>query len=82
MERTLLYSLLAVEHARRHLIARWPQSAYKEAALRAIESSIQSLTFGQTAVSFRCMTCLKSGKLATMPASMRPVMQSEASKAA
>jgi len=82
MERKLLYSFLAVEHARRHLIASWPQSAYKEASLRAIESSIQSLTVGQTAVIFTCMACLKSGKLATMPSSMRPVIQSEASKAA
>jgi|KBSMisStandDraft_5_1062788.scaffolds.fasta_scaffold2235378_1 hypothetical protein len=82
MERKLLYSLLAVEHARRHLIASWPPSAYKEASLKAIESSIQSLTVGQTAVLFRCMACLKSGKLATMPSAMRPAMHSEASKAA
>ena len=82
MEPKILYSLLAAEHARLHLIARWPQSAYKEATLKAIASSIQSLTHGQAAVSFRCMACLRSGKLATMPSLMRSLPHSEVSKAA
>jgi hypothetical protein len=82
MDPKILYSLLAAEHARLHVIGGWPHSAYKEATLKAIVSTIQGLTLGQTAVSFRCMACLKSGKLATMPSLMRSVLHSERSKAA
>ena len=82
MEPKILYSLLAVEHARLHVIGGWPHSAYKDATLRAIVSSIQSLAVGQTAGSFRCMACLRSSKLSTMPSLMRSLLHSELSKAA
>ncbi len=78
---TKLYALLAAEHARLHLVAAWPQSAYKEAVLKAIRSSIQSLTV-ETATSFSCMVCLKSAKLAAVRSSSRMGIRCDICKAA
>lgn len=78
---TRLYAVLAAEHARLHLVAAWPQSAYKEAVLRAIRSSIQGLTV-RTATSFSCMVCLKSANLAAVPSSSRMGICRDISKAA
>jgi hypothetical protein len=82
VEPKLLYSWIAAEHARLHLVAAWPHSQYKEACMRAILSSIHSLSIGQNAVPFRCMACLEPRKLRAMRRSMQPHEVGEVGKAA
>ena len=38
------YGWLAEEHNRLHVVESWPESAHKQAVLRAIRSTIQSLS--------------------------------------
>jgi hypothetical protein len=78
---TKLYPLLAAEHERLHLVAAWPQSAYKDAVMNAIKSSIQSLTAGMP-TSFSRMVCLKSATLTAVPSLSRLEVLTEISKAA
>lgn len=80
MELKKLHSLLAAEHTRLHVVSIWPPSIYRDLSIRAIESSIKSLTRDQPAFSFKCMTCLDARSLMSFP--MRPAHQRGFSKAA
>ena len=52
-----LYSWLAAEHARLHVVASWKDTPRKNAALRAIRSSIASLAAAPENVGFTCVIC-------------------------
>ncbi len=81
MDLKTLYSLLAAEHARLHVVAAWPSSIYKDVRLRAIHSSIESLTAGQSRISFKCMECLGLRRVPA-PSFTRPTLHRRFSKAA
>jgi hypothetical protein len=65
-----LHAWIAFEHSRLHVIAGWPQSARKEALLRAIRSSIGGLMTTEEAASFCCMACRTPGKIKVLPWSL------------
>src|SRR5947209_5603897 len=58
MEGTGLYSLLATEHARLHIIATWPPGAYRDSCVSAVVS-IDSLRINESELGFRWVACLK-----------------------
>jgi hypothetical protein len=63
-----LYSWLASEHSRLHIVAGWPESTRKQALLTAIRSSIRQLTNDPQAASFSCLIC-RPVRPMTMPGS-------------
>lgn len=68
---------LAMEHYRLHVIEQWSESSRKEAALRAVRSTIRSLTArGETAMV--CAICdgrSRSGQVVEFPS--RPLRPNE-----
>jgi hypothetical protein len=63
----MLHSWMALEHARLHLVAEWPESALKQTLLKAIRSSIQSLMINQDVASFACVMCQAAHTLVVLP---------------
>ena len=58
-----LYSQLAAEHSRLHIVRSWTQSPRRDALLRAISFAIARLSKnGDQTHSFHCMIC-RTGKI-------------------
>jgi len=70
-----LHAYLASEHARLHIIAPWPESAWKQALLAAVRSSIQRLMDDPAAGSFQCIVCraVAPRTVTPLPARREPV---------
>jgi hypothetical protein len=67
----MLHSWIAAEHARLHLVAEWPESARKRTLLKAIRSSIRSLTADRDAATFSCVMCRSTRVVLARPGSPR-----------
>jgi hypothetical protein len=72
IETNMLYSWIAAEHARLHLVAEWPESARKETVLKAIRASIQSLMTGQEVAAFTCTICRTARTVVVISRSPQP----------
>jgi len=66
-----VYSWLASEHARLHIVTAWPECVRKQILLIAIRSSIQRLMGDQEAATFRCCVCRTASKAFLQPFSPR-----------
>ena len=53
----MVYSWLATDHARLHVVTTWPESTQKETLLIAIRSSIQRLRNDPESDAFLCFIC-------------------------
>jgi hypothetical protein len=62
------YQWIASEHHRLHTVEAWPESPHKEATLRAIDSTLASLTLdpGLIADLPACEVCLSRRKVAAV----------------
>ena len=55
----MIFEWIAAEHHRLHLVEQWPEGAYKQAALAAIDSSLQGLLRNQRPADLPlCEVCL------------------------
>jgi hypothetical protein len=58
---------IASEHHRMHTVEGWPDGPYKDATLRAIQSSISSLEQGSSdAAELACEVCLSRRRVTTI----------------
>jgi hypothetical protein len=64
-----LYTFLAVEHARFHIVDAWPESSQKLVLLAAIQQSLRRLTADPQAASFSCLLCPSSRSVAIIHSS-------------
>lgn len=67
----MLHSWIAAEHARLHLVAEWPESSRKQTLLKAIRSSIRSLTADRDVANFSCVMCRPARAVLARPGSPR-----------
>lgn len=77
-----LYSWLAAEHARLHLVAGWPDSPRKAAVIRAIRSSLRALDCAEGEVRFQCVLCWTDRVIEIFPKISNTSVSSRAAKAA